>query len=140
MTDTSEEKKVEKKTDEEGKPKPTFAGLRGVIIGDSDIQAAPYNIEEIAPLTTGQAMTIRARIRGELARMDHRKKSVPAFKRAVNWTLKAYGFSVCLLSGWVPQPTFGTDFGEIADYVHRKEMDAEAEEILEDEGEHVHDE
>lgn len=106
--------------------------IHGTIITDRAQMesSSPQNIETTVALTPGQIAAMKERIRQ--ARANLRKPKTP-LGRAMDWVLKAFSYDLHLNSAFVPPPTYGVRFDDFTAYIHRKEADADAEAVLEDE-------
>jgi hypothetical protein len=121
--------------DDEGDKRVTKIG--GTMIIDHGDGTPPQGIYAVTTLTQAQLAAVRARIR-TFRNALRAKKEVPAFARAVRWVYKVYSYDVNLDSDFVPNPTYGVTFEAFTEFVVRKEIDAEAEEIVEEEDDAPH--
>jgi hypothetical protein len=112
----------------DGDPKP----IRVTVISDSNDPSPPQGIYAINTLTPLQLAALRARIREARAKLRIGKET-RSFSRAVLWVYNVFGYDVNLDSNFVPLPSYGATFENFVEFVFRKERDAEAEEVVENE-------
>ena len=112
------------------KPAVPHSGV--AIISDSNDPSPPQNVYDPTTLTPIQAAKVRVKIKKFLTDL-RAKRAVSNFSRAANWVLLTYSYDILLSSDFIPMPSYGADFLEFSRFVYRKEKDAEAEEVVDDE-------
>jgi len=115
---------------EDEKPAMPHTGVAMIV--DHNDPSPPQNIYSFTTLTRSQLAALRARIRAERARLRMKGETI-SFRRAVLWTYNTFSYDIHLASDFVPLPSFGARFEDFVNFVNRKEIDAEAEETVEDE-------
>lgn len=103
-----------------------------MIISNADDPSPPQNIYDPTTLTQAQMTRVRSRIKQFLADL-RAKRDASNFAQAARWVMKVYSYDILLSSDFIPMPTYGASFLEFAAFVDRKEKDAEAEEVVEEE-------
>jgi hypothetical protein len=112
--------------------KPVVPRSGVAMIVDHDDNSSPQNVYAFTTLTPMQLAALRARIKAERTRLRLKGEN-KSFRRAVLWVYNTFAYDVHLDSDFVPLPTYGATFESFVNFVHRKEIDAQAEEIVEDE-------